>query len=445
MKKNKKILIGLFVFITLLIILPFFISVRTYLDQAESAATEKLGVPVKIASGRLLLLPSPRAVVRGITIGQHDELEVATLTVLPTLSTLFSPTKIIDLHIEQPTVKQSAIALLSALSSGKPEADTATTSFSVAKVSIDELHLDWPDLAVPLLNMEFNLKDDYSVAYAKLNTIDNALNVEMTPENGGHLILMNAERWTLPAGLPLLIDKAALTMHLKGAQLEIPSIDIALYGGKLTGHTDVSWQKAWKMKGKLNVANLSVKEPTALISHSVYLSGNLFGDAAFSASAKEAGGLVDNLQADFKFSVHKGVLHGLDLVKLASLLVKTGEKGGETQFDEFAGLLNVAGKQYHVRDIKISSGLLAATGQVKVKPNKDLDGAVEVELKRSVSLVAIPLDVSGTVSDPVVLPSKAALAGALAGTAILGPGVGTSLGVKAGGAIDKLKGLFQNK
>ena len=44
----------------------------------------------------------------------------------------------------------------------------------------------------------------------------------------------------------------------------------------------------------------------------------------------------------------------------------------------------------------------------------------------------------------MVLPSKIALAGALAGTAILGPGVGTSLGIKAGGVINKFKGLFQN-
>ena len=88
---------------------------------------------------------------------------------------------------------------------------------------------------------------------------------------------------------------------------------------------------------------------------------------------------------------------------------------------------------------------MRSSGQVKIKPNKELDGVIDVEVKRSVSLAAIPLIVSGTLSNPVVLPSKAALAGALAGTAILGPGVGTGLGVKAGGALDKLKGLFQGK
>lgn len=104
-----------------------------------------------------------------------------------------------------------------------------------------------------------------------------------------------------------------------------------------------------------------------------------------------------------------------------------------------------ASKQYHLRNLNIRSGLLAATGQVKVKLNKALDGTIKVELKSGMGMAAIPLNVFGTVDHPVVLPSEAALAGAIAGTAILGPGVGTSMGVKAAGAVDKLKGLFGGK
>jgi hypothetical protein len=90
----------------------------------------------------------------------------------------------------------------------------------------------------------------------------------------------------------------------------------------------------------------------------------------------------------------------------------------------------------------VSSGLIAADGGVKILPSKQLDGVVNVEIKHSVSLAAIPLQVSGTLDNPVVFPTKAAMAGAVAGTAVLGPGVGTSLGVKAGSAMDKIKGLF---
>ena len=80
---------------------------------------------------------------------------------------------------------------------------------------------------------------------------------------------------------------------------------------------------------------------------------------------------------------------------------------------------------------------------MKVTSGKKLDGLVEVELKKSVGLVAVPLSISGSVESPMVLPSKAAMAGAAVGTAVLGPGVGTSLGIKASKGLDKLKkGLF---
>ena len=52
-------------------------------------------------------------------------------------------------------------------------------------------------------------------------------------------------------------------------------------------------------------------------------------------------------------------------------------------------------------------------------------------MKSGMGMAAIPLKVLGTVEHPVVLPSKAALAGAVTGTAILREGVGTSLRVKA--------------
>ncbi len=445
MKKNKKIFIGLSALISLLIILPFLIPTQSYLREAERVASEKLGVPVAITSGHWLLLPSPRVVIDDVTVGKLQEIKVAQIVVVPTLSSLFSATKVIDLKVSKPVIKQAALAITTGFINKQPDVSSDAIAINIQHVAVDELQLDWPDMKFPLVNLEANFTNTNTLASATLKTVDGLFKADVTPKGEEHLILITAEKWISPVGLPLLIDKAKFEIHLKGSRLEIPNIDVALYGGKLTGNAVVSWEKNWRTSGKLKVENVSVKEPSSLVSKSVYLSGRLFSHGNFSSSAKDAAALADNIHADFKFSVNKGVLHGLDLVKVASLLIKQGHTGGETEFDEFSGLLNMAGKQYNLRELKISSGLLAGTGQVKIKANKELDGVAEVKLKHSVSLVAIPLVVSGTVSNPVVLPSKAALAGALAGTAILGPGVGTSLGIKAGGALGKLKGLFQSK
>lgn len=442
MKKNKKILIVFGLLISTLIILPFLIPVQTYLQQAENIASEKVGVPVKIGGGHLAFLPSPRIVLNDITVGEHEDAKFGRVVAIPTMSTLFSDVRVVDIKISKPVIKKSALDIVAALTSKKSD-NNEPSPVNIHEVKIEDLELQWPDAKYPLLNIEAALKNGSQLETAVIETQDGKVKANVTPKDDDtQAIVLNVDHWTSPVGLPVLIDSAKIEGELKGSHLNLHNIDVAFYNGKLSGDAVLDWQKSWKLNGKIKVDKLAVQEPSRLVSKSVYLSGNLMGNGSFSSSAKDAGALSDNLHADFKFQVNDGVLHGVDLVKMASLLVKQSEKGGETQFEEFAGLLNVSGKQYQLKDIKISSGLLAANGQVKVKPNKDLDGKVEVEVKKSVSLAAIPLDVSGTVSDPVILPSKAALAGAVAGTAILGPGVGTSLGVKAGSAVDKIKGFF---
>jgi len=65
-----------------------------------------------------------------------------------------------------------------------------------------------------------------------------------------------------------------------------------------------------------------------------------------------------------------------------------------------------------------------------------------VEVKNSAKMVAIPMNVSGTLDSPKVFPTKAALIGGALGTAVL-PGAGTAAGVQVGEKAEKmLKGLF---
>lgn len=442
MKKSKKYLIGLIVILAVLIVIPLMIPVRTYLDQAQRMATEKMGVSVSIGDGRLQLLPTPRVIAQDIAIGAQQEVRVAALTVVPELSSLLADTKVINIELTRPIIQKSALEMVSAISGKSSEPGSTPSPVRVGEITIHALQLDWPGITLPELNLHITLAALNTLHLLTIETADNKLKAKVMPRNKGHQILINAERWRMPVGIPALIDQGVLEMYLHDKQLDISKIDIALYNGNLAGDAVLLWSKDWRISGKLKLTQLSVEALSRMISPSVYLSGNLFGNGRYSATAKQASGLADNLSADFKFNIHHGVLHGLDLIKLASLLTKQTQ-GGETQFDEFAGNLNVKGKQVALRDIAMRSGLLSASGQVKVKPDQALDGLVEVSLKKGISLTSIPLQVSGTVAQPSVMPTKAAMAGALAGTAILGPGVGTSLGVSAGGAVDKIKGLFQ--
>ena len=102
MKKTKIILIGVVAFFSLLIILPFLISVQTYLNETERFATERLGVPVTIVSGHFVFLPSPRVTANEITIGKEQEVRIEQIDIVPTLRSLFYETKVIHLKVNKP-------------------------------------------------------------------------------------------------------------------------------------------------------------------------------------------------------------------------------------------------------------------------------------------------------------------------------------------------------
>ena len=95
---------------------PFLIPMGTYITQVEQAASQKLGVPVKIASLRLAFLPTPRLNIGGIVVGSNAELSVDKVSVVPVVSTLFSKTRVISrIQVDKPLVKKAALDILTSL------------------------------------------------------------------------------------------------------------------------------------------------------------------------------------------------------------------------------------------------------------------------------------------------------------------------------------------
>jgi len=72
-----------------------------------------------------------------------------------------------------------------------------------------------------------------------------------------------------------------------------------------------------------------------------------------------------------------------------------------------------------------------------------MSGRLNTSIKAtSVAAASVPLNVSGTLDSPLLYPTGGTMAGAAAGTAVLGPGIGTALGASVG---QWAEGLFGNK
>ncbi len=420
--------------LTLLLLVPFLIPMQTYRHQIEQVASAKLGVPVRIQSLHIALLPSPRANMDGIVVGGNTEITVANVAAVLDVATLFDKVRVISrLEIHQPVLKQAALEIIQNIKLSDE------TTVVVRHIEVTKAKLERQNLNLPVLNAEIDMSDSGKLVQASIKSADGKLKVDAVPKDAGYAAHVSARHWMPPIAMPVVFDTLESDISYKEQALQVSNFNAELYRGKLRLAASLDWRKDWHLQGKFNTQAIEMADAAKALGKPVKLTGRLSGEGGFSSQSKDVERLADALSLDYQFSVAKGVLHGLDLVKAASLLIKQGQSGGETQFDELSGVLRMRGKQLELHQVKVSSGLLEATGEVKVTPDKKLSGKIEAALKQSLSLVAVPLELSGTIDNPSVKPTKAALIGAIAGTAVLGP-AGTALGVKAAGALDKLFG-----
>jgi uncharacterized protein involved in outer membrane biogenesis len=441
--KMKRALVIVVALLALVIIVPFLIPMGAYVKQIEQGASAALGQPVTVGSLRLALLPSPRVNIGDLNVGRNEEVRVDNIAVVPVLASLFSDVKIISsIVVKHPVVKKSALDFIGSMP--KPEKSAGPVQVQILRLVISDAQLQWDRMKIPSLNAEVALIEGNRLQSARVESADGKFKADAIARDEGYGIKLEAHQWTPPAGPPLQFDSLTSDMLLQGSRLTISGLDARLYQGTLNATAGLDWSKGWRASGEFRTQGVEVGEVSGLFSKSKPLSGRLSGDGVFSAKAKDAAALADQLVLDYKFSVAHGVLHGVDLAKAASLLLNSGGKCGDTHFDQMTGNLHLAGKQIDLKTFKVVSGLLAATGGIRVLPARQLDGKVQVELKKGVSLASVPLQISGTLDNPSVMPTKAALAGAAAGTALLGPGLGTNLGVEASTGMDKIKGLFKS-
>ena len=243
---------------------------------------------------------------------------------------------------------------------------------------------------------------------------------------------------------PLVFDQIKARVAVQPEHLELNALEARLYGGKLSGKMSIN-RRDTVLVAEVAVNGIAMQSLVEALTNEVLFTGNMDGVAKFSMRLDEFERFPENMQLAGNFHLRNGVLTKVDLVQAASSPGKANTAGGTTRFDDLTGLLNVDASGYHFRKLKIVSGSLNAEGRVDISPSLQLGGMLDTDVKGTAGLVSMPMVVSGTLNNPVVRPSKSALAGAAVGTAILGPGLGTAVGIKIGGFLNKLFGKNDDK
>lgn len=238
---------------------------------------------------------------------------------------------------------------------------------------------------------------------------------------------------------PFAVDVSGANVMVEKDRLRVSDINAMLYDGLVTGELMLDRQTL-TLTGHGVVRDVNLQPLIGALSREVALSGHLDAQNHFSMQLREFEKFPANAKLQSVFQLRNGILQKIDLEQVAKQPGKQYANSGMTRFDQLKGSLSIDERGYHFRQLALSSGAIDAEGDLDIAPNLTLNGTLDADVKGTVGLVSMPMVVGGTLDKPSVTPSGSALAGAAVGTAILGPGLGTALGVKVGGFLHKLFG-----
>jgi uncharacterized protein involved in outer membrane biogenesis len=371
---------------------PFLVPVAHFIPGLTRVASAELKQPVQIDDLRLHLIPTPRLLASGISIGRRAEVTIGELEIVPDLLSFVSgPLSVRLIRASRVEVQEYALRPGARLPGASPGG-----TVQVQRVQLQQVLLHHPDVKLPRFDADVKLGDGLRVVQALLESRDGLMRLQL---RGG----------------------------VKGAALDLPSVQGQLYGGKIAGSLRASWGKQWEMSGNASLAGVDLVPMQRALGQSARLSGRLKAEAAFSNGA---GGV----SIDGPFEVLGGAYQGVDLAKAGDL---TGHAvaGDATPFEELTGKLEIRGKQVKLSELCVRSPKMVAGGNVQIGPQQELSGKLDVSVARTGGLFGVPVSLGGTTSEPSVTPSKGYVIGAVIGTVLM-PGLGTTLGASAGSRLE---------
>lgn len=440
MKYVKRLLFVVFALVLLLAIVPFLVSLDDYRPQIEQAVSEKLKERVRVKSLRLAGLPLPHVIVDGIEVGKTADIKVGQVAVTPDLWSLLSDIKIIStIRIDGLVINQRALDRIPVWTKTDPKAAPAAFTVRVRSIVLDDALLQLQKASFGPFDARVAIAGSGAPERAEITARDGKFKATVKAVGDRFDIDVHAQGWRLPAGPPILFDELRVKGVATVNDASLGEVRAKLYGGSVTGKSAIAWKKGLQLKGEYVVNGLELRDLVPLFSPDTRITGRLTAKPVFSANAVNADQLKHALRLETPFDIRDGVLHGIDIQKAATRLI-TRDSSGQTRFDLLFGHFAMDRGTQRISNLKVASGSLAADGNVTIAPDKALSGRINAQVKAgTITAASVPLNVSGTVDSPLLLPTKAAMAGAAVGTAILGPGVGTSVGTAVG---NWAEGLF---
>lgn len=389
-----KIAAGLSVLVLLsIVLLPYVMPLGSYVAPLEQTLSAQFKQPVHVGNLHAVSLPWPKLQLEKVTVGGAQELKVGNAEVTFDLFSLFSPVKAIR-RVELQDVTLEAASFDKELS--WLQQIGANANYPVSHVTVLRAKVSSEEISLPVFSGEIDVNEQGRVSNVTLKSADSKFDVALQPVQDRWQIVLNAKETAFPLFPNVLFTDFSAKGEVGATGANFVAIEGQAYGGFLNGNAKLNWQKGWQLQGRVEARSVELNK----LFPKFAVTGELACSSNFVSSGLKLGKLADTAQMDGTFVVKKGVVNGMDMVETARQGNRQNGSSGRTHFDELKGSFQANGRGQHFQQLKLSSGILNASGSFDVNGGGQLSGRLSVELKARAG--ASSLSLSGTLTEPVL-------------------------------------------
>jgi hypothetical protein len=354
--------------------------------EYEKAASDAMGVPVKIGSARLSVITGIEARFEGVSVG--ETVKIRTVRGYPEIGSLFGGRKSFSrIELEGVSLSQSqmADAMLGKI---------AGENFRVARIVIKQAKLDGP-LELPALDVDAMVSGDGSMQSITLRGGDK-LSVQLSPKGNDIGFEISAASLALPLAPALTLSDFSMKGTANRSGVTMSEFDGRASDGVISGSAKIRWGANWSADGEIRVRGLKV----AVLAPALVSEGKVEARGAYSMSGPKPATLFESARIQGEFKIEQGVLGSFDLTR--ALQTGGAQSSGRTIFTELTGQAVYDRGAVKITNAAISAGAMNAGASLDIDAGGGLAGRVVADVKTPNQTLRATLNISGKIQDPVI-------------------------------------------
>src|SRR5262249_9545626 len=154
------------------------------------------------------------------------------------------------------------------------------------------------------------------------------------------------------------------SVAITGQQAVISSLEGSVFEGSLKGNATVKWGGGISADGQFDLKGANVTQVLATFTTGFTTTGTLETSMKFASQGQKLSELFGAPRVTATFTLLKGIINNVDLVRAIQTPSRSAQRGGKTQFTEIAGEALSAGNRIAYRNLRLSSGPLNANGSI---------------------------------------------------------------------------------